>query len=675
MNTSSISSYIAVLILMIFFFASCNQTSNDKEISEHLEDGWHINSDGSFDFTYRKLHLNNCFPAMDDQDIRPYSFEFERNNDGGVISYDLGQGKLIIELSKEGQNLYVLSSTLSGFKEAPDWIMPMANALVTGADRFYKQGFGFAGASGIFPLPRPQERMERAVLKENVWSFDSYLFTGLFSPQDESFVLSAYDHRNYQHRSTIYNKQHRIGLIDRHKDTDLIFLETGFGTEKITLEDSMLKLPDIYIRTGKNPYQTFREQAKSMAEYNDVKLTFNPRYYYCSWYEYKSDYNSKILLEMLDKMKDIDPPVKIQTIQIDDGYAPRGDWLSFNRNFPEGMENIVQAINKENIEAGIWVGPFMVGENSFIFREHKEWLLKDKYGDLFDQGPDMYVLDTSHPEAFDYLRKVFRTLREIGFTTFKTDFLDWGIIDSDKVQRYTPGKTSVQYFMDVIQMIHKEIGEESYWLACISPFGQMIGYADGMRLSNDVWSWNNESAGNMFREMYAGQFFNNILWQNDPDVIYLRDYDTDFNKVQQYSLALYSGFMGGTITTSCRFHTLYNEMLNLWRFIQPSQKRFTANLPYWGEKNNMLVATRNYGENRAALFLNVSDSAVSSTFNLKNLTDLNKATAFSWGPDSFSPLGSLNEIKIDLRAYESRLIYFSPKGSTPPDYMNLTTEN
>ncbi|MGE5557992.1 MAG: hypothetical protein ACM3WV_05195 [Bacillota bacterium] len=55
-------------------------------------------------------------------------------------------------------------------------------------------------------------------------------------------------------------------------------------------------------------------------------------------------------------------------------------------------------------------------------------------------------MDTSHPEAFAYLRHVFRTLRKWGAVFYKIDFLDWGFKDSTKVKRHAPGKTSMQYF-------------------------------------------------------------------------------------------------------------------------------------------------------------------------------------------------------------------------------------
>lgn len=41
-------------------------------------------------------------------------------------------------------------------------------------------------------------------------------------------------------------------------------------------------------------------QWDKMPEFNNVELTIYLRYYYCSWYEFHDDNNSKILFDMLE---------------------------------------------------------------------------------------------------------------------------------------------------------------------------------------------------------------------------------------------------------------------------------------------------------------------------------------------------------------------------------------
>ena len=90
--------------------------------------------------------------------------------------------------------------------------------------------------------------------------------------------------------------------------------------------------------------------------------------------------------------------------------------------------------------------------------------------------------------------------------------------------RHDLTRTSVEAFRSVLQMIREEIGEDSYWLACIAPYAPCLGLADGMRVSNDAGpSWSEGSQGNMIEETLASQYFNNVFWQNDPDCVVLRD--------------------------------------------------------------------------------------------------------------------------------------------------------
>jgi len=633
-------------------------------------DGWEIHNDGSFNLVYENLKLQECYPAIDNQPIKPLSLNIKKNKKGGKIQYDLAQGTLILELGGEDKKLF-MKTELKGRKIAPDHISPLAFAEIKGADKFYRQGFGFAGASGIYDLPQPQERMEIAKLKENVWSYDSYLFTGLLSSDNSTIVISAYDHKDYQHRCTIYNKQHRYGLIDRHLDRNIVCFESGFATENIKLDNNAISLPKIYIKTGEKPFEVFQSQAEAMARFNKIGEMQPPRYYYCSWYEFNKDFSHEILTEMLAGIDSMDRKPEFQTIQIDDGYAPYGDWLDYNEEkFPEGLAGSVKAIKSHGYEAGIWVAPFMVSSRSFIYKKHKDWLLKDLDGkpikEWEKEQEDVYVLDSSHPEAFAYLRRVFRSFRQLGITTYKTDFMDWGLRDSKKVKRYQPGKTSVQYFVDVLEMIREEIGTESFWLGCISPYQPMVGFVDGMRLSNDVSAdWSKYSTINMFKEMRAGQFFNNILWQNDPDVLYLRDYDSNLSQSEKHSIALYDGMIGGMLTTSCRFPTLTQEAIDLWKFLEPAEEALMAKFHDWSNPADLLILQKDYPEsqNKTILYLNISDQSRKIDNTLKELSNMAGAEIYKWQTGKMKKI-NIGKIKYELAPHTCKLFYVSQDGST-----------
>jgi hypothetical protein len=324
----------------------------------------------------------------------------------------------------------------------------------------------------------------------------------------------------------------------------------------------------------------------------------------------------------------------------------------------------------------------MVNSNSFIYKEHPDWLLRNQKDEIivewekdYHSGGKVCILDTSHPQAFDYLRKTFRTFRKWGVRYFKTDFMDWGLRDSTTVKRYKPGKTSNQYFTEVVKMIREEIGDESFWLGCISPYQPMIGYVDGMRVSNDVHSeWNTGSTINMFNETFAGQYFNNVFWQNDPDVLYLRDYNNQLNEDEMYSIALWDGIVGGVVNTSDRFYKLSKERLKWWRFLKPAPEKQTAQLPYWGEIPQKFIAVLPYSEQEAwaVVVVNTKDTTQKFDLSLQQLINQNSAFVFEWQPGKSSPLGKSQQLKLVLEKHKSRLYYVSLKNQAPDKDLALS---
>jgi hypothetical protein len=161
--------------------------------------------------------------------VFPQQINVDKTNNN--IIYHLQDRKISLLLKRQKETLDV-SAGLIGFKQSADWFYPVSNVIITGADRFFKQGFGFAGPSGLYHFPEPKKKMEQAILKENVWSYNSYLTTAFVDEHHNTLVLAAFEHHQYLHRSRIFNKQSRFGLIDKHMDSNLVCFETGFASGK-----------------------------------------------------------------------------------------------------------------------------------------------------------------------------------------------------------------------------------------------------------------------------------------------------------------------------------------------------------------------------------------------------------------------------------------------------------
>jgi alpha-galactosidase len=306
---------------------------------------------------------------------------------------------------------------------------------------------------------------------------------------------------------------------------------------------------------------------------------------------------------------------------------------------------------------GIWIGPFMVGNRSRLWKEHPDWILHNNDGTPVTNwrfytenkvwgylDEEFYTLDTSHPEALEYLRTVFRTFRRYGVGLYKTDFMFWGIEDSTKVKRHTPGKTSFEYFRDTLKAIREEIGEDSYWLGCIAPFLPFVGFADGMRIAGDVGAqWNGEQFGpeNMIQEIVGDNYLNWIYWQNDPDAMLLRNFHTALTDEETESLVLLQAVSGGMMYTSDPVHEMSEERKALLRFVMPKNK-VKPELPFLQDPRKEIVMVHQWEqEGKALVFVfNPTEETVVEHYSLRQLTGQEAAYVREW------KTGECNEDKV-----------------------------
>jgi hypothetical protein len=275
-------------------------------------------------------------------------------------------------------------------------------------------------------------------------------------------------------------------------------------------------------------------------------------------------------------------------------------------------------------------------------------------------------------------------MRGWGVRFFKTDFLEWGFRDSTRFARHTPGKTGAQYFDDVMKAIRESIGDDSYWLGCITYFAPSVGYMDGMRMTSDVGlKWGlaggvgNDGVGggtpNMIEESYATLYMNNVLWQNDPDVVYVRDWHIELSENEFRSLAAWAGVLGHSVNTSDEIGDLPPQRLAWWRWIRPSNEPWTARLPYFGRTCPLRVAVRDYPDanGQAVLALNDKPSAVTTVLQLRDLTGQQSAAVYRWSPEGADLLGTLDRLLLELDAHHSELLFVSRDGNAPPRDLNL----
>jgi hypothetical protein len=655
-----------------------------------------VYSDGHFDLRMGPLALLGAYPAIDDVPLRALRVQIERAANATTLIYELSTGRVLLTVASNSEGASI-DMVIEGFSSAPHWVFPLAGARVVGADRFFKQGVGFGGPSGVFAIPHASPTHSPNRLVEQAWSYDSFLTTAVVASTERTLLCGALEHKNYFQRCTIYNKTHRRELVEKKPALDDVIFEAGFSTENIPLPSKRLVLPQLHIIAAASLSKGLDDWANWLAHANNIKLKSAPRFHWDSWYEFYEGHDTARLVDSLNGMAKMNPPLPFQTVLIDAGFSPLGDWLNADERIYEGgLEATFATIRKAGYAPGLWVAPFMVSSLSRIYKEHPEWVVHDLQGKpvlhgkgkpffyIYETEEERYYLDTTHPQAFAFLRNVFATYRKWGVKAYKLDFMEWGFKDSTLIKRHVPGKTSVQNFVDVLQMIKDEIGPDAYFHGCITPFGPMLGYADSMRVGYDVDtdSWTSDgTVVNMFQETIATQYMNNVLWQNDPDVLYVREGTgaTRFSNDESVSLALWNGILGGVVSTSDRPHRLAPSRLALLRFVQPGKTFGKARFPFWGrhDKGSVCeVAVRDYPalKAHAILVVNRSEERVDETIELARLDVPAQSYVWLWTPGQASSVGPSKSLKVKLLRHQSSLFFVSAQNVPPAEGLRLCGE-
>ena len=640
-------------------------TNNDRFKIKEPE--WILHNDGTFDLITDDIRLMNCRPTIDGQSIFVRNTFMGDSPKGKRIIYELDNGFVMLDLKSNNGSVFI-GAELSTMSRAPFWFCPLGEARIEGADRFFKQGLGTGGLSCISRFPKSFTQKTGNNLEEQSWSYDSYLVTGLLSEKNNTLALGAYGHYDFLQKSSVFNRPHRRGLKDQFFEKENIFMESGFVMENIPLKDNFIKLPDIYFVYGNQPFKTLRHMAWNISENMVARKDTITSYHWSSQPQYKNDFSMELLREQLQTLDEIKPKILIRTILIESNFCDCGDWMYTNDKWPRTMEKPAREIFQRGYRAGIAISPFLVIETSRLFKNHQNWLIRDMEKNPIpefkdENGNTFYAIDCSNPDAQRYIARVFRYFRKMGYTFFKTNNLNSGLKNSSGIRRYDSEKTSVQIFVDILNIIREEIGAGSYWLADEAPYPPLIGFVDGVCVSNAVKDeWTEDSVGNMLQETYYCQYFNDIFWQNDPGVINLCSDFHEMDSKEIKSIALWDGILGGVVHTSEKFSALNEESLNLFRFLQNSVRPQSAEIPCLAgdEKFKVLVYSYKSPKFWGVLFLNDAEEEKEEQFEIYNLIEEKNCWVSQWEPFSEGiNLGKIHSLTIRLQKHESRLFYLS----------------
>ncbi|MGV2989443.1 alpha-galactosidase [Vibrio sp. E150_011] len=135
----------------------------------------------------------------------------------------------------------------------------------------------------------------------------------------------------------------------------------------------------------------------------------------------------------------------VERFIIDDGWfigrdgerTALGDWYLDETKYPDGLEPVIDHVNQQGMEFGLWVEPEMVSQDSNLYRNHPDWVLGLK-GYHQPSGRWQYVLDLQNNDCFNYLFERLDTL----LTRYSITYLKWDM-NRELVQPGHQGKAAV----------------------------------------------------------------------------------------------------------------------------------------------------------------------------------------------------------------------------------------
>lgn len=196
-----------------------------------------------------------------------------------------------------------------------------------------------------------------------------------------------------------------------------VILQTGesYQTPEIAIIYSGNGFDEITDRS----YRWLRSRPNHPTKLRPRPLTLNV------WEAVYFDHN----LEKLSELADVAKEIGVERFVLDDGWfgARRndlqglGDWVVSKDVWPEGLGPLIEKVNANGMEFGLWFEGEMIQVDSDLYRAHPEWIL-NSHGRVPPSGRRQHVLDITHPGAYQHvLDQVDKVLCDYNIAYIKWD--------------------------------------------------------------------------------------------------------------------------------------------------------------------------------------------------------------------------------------------------------------
>ena len=290
-----------------------------------------------------------------------------------------------------------------------------------------------------------------------------------------------------------------------------------------------------------------------------------------SWYNHYANINEALILKDLEALTKTENIISIgnfssKIFQIDDGWElALGDWIPRKDRFANGLIPLVQRIEDAGFIPGLWIAPFIIDARSKTAAEHPDWLLRDEkhelviagYNPLWGKHGNFYCFDLSNDQVIKYLDSLMETIiNEWGFRYIKLDFMYAGMLYGDYQTPTASYKIYHRAIATLTSRARTKTGKPVAYLGCGIPFELSFKYTPLARIGCDTyehwknklarlikWNGRNEAYLNL-KDTLGHALWNNTVFANDPDVIFVRTQNCSLTMQQKLLIAKVNTLFG-----------------------------------------------------------------------------------------------------------------------------------
>ena len=154
------------------------------------------------------------------------------------------------------------------------------------------------------------------------------------------------------------------------------------------------------------------------------ELKEKPTFVYNTWHPFGKKIDEKLIMELAKAAAD----AGMKEFVIDDGWQDNyGDWGIDKKKFPNGLKPVFDYIKSLGMKPGLWVSVGSASSASRVYKEHPEWFVRDKIGNLanlhLDNANDEVRSACYSTGWKDYIKDILLKLAlDYGLEYMKLDF-------------------------------------------------------------------------------------------------------------------------------------------------------------------------------------------------------------------------------------------------------------